>query len=369
MRAVSDAFLDAVRGSHRVVADVKVLTTYQEGTQPTGTDLGTINGTVTLSGSANVRGSATVLVDGTDSWPLHNDDLLTPYGNEVFIRRGIDYGNGTVEWVSLGYFRIDDVSQTRSEKYPIALTCYDRMIGIIEARLLTPVQFNVGVAVGTIVETLVWEVYPDATIEWDDDTYGILITRAQIAEEDRFGFLNELITSYGKMMYFDYRGYLVIQDVPGTTVPVFNINSGAQGVLVELNRSRTREGVYNAVVVNGQGADTTQPIFAIVLDNDANSPTNYNGRFGKVPRFYTSTFITTNEQALATASSLLRQTIGLPYNVDFRSVVNPALEPYDSVGLITSTTRELHILDTIEIPLSAETAMSASTRVRERTPL
>lgn len=369
MRPVSSAYLNAVRGSHHMVSDARVLTSYQEGVDPTGTDLGMISGSVTLSGSAAIRGSATVLVEGDGTWPLNNDDLLTPYGNELFIRRGIDYGNGTIEWVSLGYFRIDDVSQTRNDRYPITLTCYDRMIGIIEARLLTPVQFNIGVAVGTIVETLVWEVYPDATIEWDDDTYGILITRAQIAEEDRYGFLNDLITSYGKIMYFDYRGYLVIQSVPTATSPVFDVNSGRDGVLIELNRSRTREGVYNAVVVNGEGADTNVPIFAIVLDNDETSPTNYNGRFGKVPRFFTSTFITTNEQALATAAGLLAQTTGLPYSVDFKSVVNSALEPYDPVAITTSTTRELHVLDTIEIPLDAETPMTSSTRVRERTPL
>lgn len=369
MRAVSDAFLDAVRGSHKMVSEAIVLTTYQEGVNPTGTTLATITGTVTLSSSADIRGSAQVIVDGSDdAWPDDNDDLLTPYGNELFIRRGIDFGNGTVEWVSFGYFRIDDVSQ-RGHNYPITLTCYDRMIGIIEARLLTPVHFAVGVTLGTIVETLVLEVYPDATIEWDDDTDQIAITRAQIAEEDRFGFLAELITSYGKIIYFDYRGILVIQSIPADDVPVFDVNSGSGGVLINVSRSRTREGVYNAVVVNGEGADTTEPIFAIVTDNDPNSPTNYSGRFGKVPRFYTSTFITTNDQALITANSMLQKMIGLPYSVDFDAIVNTALEPYDPVGVITGVNRELHVLDTIEFPLEAQRSMTASTRVRERTPL
>lgn len=350
-------------------SEARILTTYQEGVDPVGTSVDLIAGGVTLSASADIRGNADVLVPGNDAWPLLNSDLLTPYGNEVFIRRGIDFGNGTVEWVSFGYFRIDSVSQTRDEDYPIALTCYDRMIGIIEARLLTPVQFNAGISLDTIVSTLVLEVYPDATIEWDDDTGDTLITRSQIAEENRFGFLQELVTSYGKIMYFDYRGIFVIRDVPTDTAPVFNIDSGAGGVLIELNRARTREGVYNAVVVNGEGADTEQPIFAVVVDSDPNSPTNYNGRFGKVPRFYTSTFITTNDQAAATANSMLRRTIGLPYSVDFKAVVNSALEPYDPVGIITSRNRELHVLDTIEFPLDAETSMSSSTKVRERTPL
>lgn len=369
MRSVSDAFLDAVRGSHRMVSEARVLTSYQEGVDPTGTVLSTISGGVTLSGSADIRATGSIVVHGDDAWPLQNDDLLTPYGNEVFVRRGIDFGNGTVEWVSFGYLRIDEVFQSPDENYPITLTCYDRMIGIIEARLLTPVQFEVGISVGTIVETLVLEVYPDATIEWDDDTDDIIITRSQIAEEDRFGFLKELITSYGKIMYFDYRGVFVIHSVPDDSAAVFTVNSGASGVLIDLNRSRSREGVFNAVVVNGQGADTEQPVFAVVVDDDPNSPTNYNGRFGKVPYFYTSTFITTIDQAVTTARSMLRRTVGLPYGVDFRSIVNSALEPYDPIGIVTRRNRELHVLDTIEFPLNADIPMTASSKVRERTPL
>jgi hypothetical protein len=66
-----------------MVSEVRVLTTYQEGVDPDGTVLESITGTVTLSGSADIRGSASVTVDGTeDAWPLDNDDLLTPYGNE-----------------------------------------------------------------------------------------------------------------------------------------------------------------------------------------------------------------------------------------------------------------------------------------------
>lgn len=369
MRSVSNEFLDAVRGSHRMVSEARILTTYQEGVDPTGTALSTIAGSVTLSGSADIRTVGSVMVHGEDAWPLQNDDLLTPYGNEVFTRRGIDFGNGTVEWVSFGYMRIDEVSQTHDENYPITLTCYDRMIGIIEARLLTPVQFEAGISVGAIVEYLVLEVYPEATIEWDDDTDDIIITRSQIAEEDRFGFLKELVTSYGKIMYFDYRGIFVVQDVPADDTAVFTVNSGANGVLIDLNRSRSRDGVFNAVVVNGQGADTEQPVFAVAIDDDPNSPTNYYGRFGKVPRFYTSTFITTIDQAVTTARSMLLRMNGLPYGVDFRSVVNVALEPYDPVGIVTRRNRELHVLDTIEFPLDAETPMTASSKVRERTPL
>ena len=39
MRPVSDAFLTTLRGSHRMVADARVLTSYQEGVDPSGIDI------------------------------------------------------------------------------------------------------------------------------------------------------------------------------------------------------------------------------------------------------------------------------------------------------------------------------------------
>lgn len=369
MRPVSSEFLAAVRGSHRMVADARVLTSYQEGVNPTGESIVILNGNVTLNGSSDIRSSVTMRTDGNRAWADETADLLTPYGNELFVRRGIDFGNGTVEWVSQGYFRLYDVEQTRAPNGPITLLGYDRMIGIREARLTRPIQFPAGTLLETVVDTLVLEVYPDATIEWDDSTGSTALTREQTAIDDRYKFLEELVTSYSKIMYFDHRGILVIKTQPSDTTPIFNVNSGKDGVLIDLARSRSREGVYNAVVVNGESADTLAPARAVVEDLDTTSPTYWNGRFGKVPRFYSSTFITTDTQANATARALLERSIGLPYSVSFNAVPNPALEPYDPIGVITPQDQERHVIDTLVIPLVSSEPMRGTTRLRERTPL
>lgn len=362
MRPVSAAFLSALRGSHRMVADARVLTTYQEGVDPIGTFIPIINGDVSYDATADIRSSVSLTTDGTDMWSVQPNSLLTPYGNELFVRRGVDFGNGSVEWVSQGYFRIWSVDQPKEVDEPITITAYDRMSGIVDAKLVEPIQFLPGDVIGDIVSLLVGNVYLDVTIEWDDDTEFQTLDRSLIAEKERYEFLNDLITSYGKIMYFDYRGVLVIKFPPDPDVPVYRVNSGAYGVLISSDRSISREGVYNGVVVEGEGADSLPPVRAIVTDDNPLSPTYWAGPFGQVPRFFTSNFITTEDQAIRAGVSILQQARGLPYNVDFATIVNAALEPLDAVEIVTEEGDELHVIETLVVPLVPDVAMTATTR-------
>lgn len=363
MRPVSPEYLEALRGSHKMVADARVLTTFQTGVDPDGTEIPIISGDVSQDATASVRATLDLTTDGTRMWSNMPSGLLTPYGNEIFVRRGIDFGDGTREWVSQGYFGIYDIDQKGGNlNNPITITAYDRMKGIADARLVAPIQFPAGLLLGDIVLQLVTEVYPLATIEWDDTTDADVLTRSLVAEEDRYEFLNDLVTSRGKIWYWDYRGVLVIKDVPDPTVSVYNVNSGAGGVMVDMARSISREGVYNAVVVMGEGADTVQPVRVVVTDDNPLSPTYWEGRFGKVPRFYSSPFITEESQAVRAGNSLLLQSKGLPYNVDFTTIVNAALEPFDPVNIHTTEGDEIHVIETLVTPLVAADAQTATTR-------
>lgn len=375
MRPVSAGFLRSLRGSHVMFARARVVTSFTTGTNPAGTEIPILAGDVVHDASADVRATLDLTTDGTPGvgpgWPRKASDLLTPYGNELFIERGVQFGNGTREFVSQGYFRLYTPEQEQAPDGPIRIAGRDRMSAIVDARLLAPRQFAAGTTVGTIMTALVTEVYPAASIEYDDGTTtsSSVIGRALIAEEDRYGFLNDLITSRGKIWYFDHRGVLVIKSPPSATSPVFDISHGRDGVLVAMSRSLSREGVFNAVVATGEGADTIAPARAVAIDNNPHSPTYWYGRFGKVPRFYSSPFITTNTQAFNAASSILRQSLGLPYNVSFGAVPNPALEPFDPVRVVYPTRSrsgsgysETHILDRLTVPLVADAAMTADTR-------
>ena len=363
MRPVSAEFLRTLRGSHEFIARARVVEPGLTGTNPDGTFIPILGGSVTMDATADVRSTLDLDTDGTGMWPRRAGDLLAPYGNELFVERGIKYGNGSLEWVSQGYYRIQAPEQDNPPNGPIRLAASDRMASIIEARLLAPRQFDSSATYGDVVADLVNEV-AGYTIEWDDGTEADTLDRTVLAEEDRFGFLNDLVKALGKVWYFDYRGILVIKDPPDASSPVWDVNHGAGGVLVEMSRDLSREGVYNAVVATGEAADAEVPARAVVYDNNPNSPTYWLGTFGKVPRFYSSSFITTDDQAFSAASSMLRQSLGLPYNVDLSQVPNPALEPLDPVRVSYSDSdaRELHVLKTLTVPLTATEAQAATTQ-------
>lgn len=365
MRPVSEAFLRTLRGSHRVVVDARICTTFQTGTNPVGTTIPVVSGDVQLDGTADIRSTLDLTVSG--EWPSSPSDDLAPYGNEVFIRRGISYGGGAVEWCPLGYFRIVTPEQ-QTFRGPIRISGQDRMAGIIDARLTAPVQYSATTTAGTVVSDLVTQVYPGASIEWDDDTSGRQLGRALVSQDDRYGFLNDLITSYGKIWYWDHRGVLVITNVPDTTTPVWTVDSGRGGVLVSLSRSLTRTGIYNGVVATGEATDTSTPPTALAVDDNPSSPTYWHGKFGPVPMFYSSPLLTTAGQCAAAARTLLTKQLGAPYSVSFTAAPNPALEPWDVVQLRYPGRSELHVLKTVTVPLTADAAVQCATR-EQATPI
>lgn len=366
MRPVSDRFLATLRGSHTATFQARVLTNWQTGVDPDGVEIPILSGDVQMSATASIRSTLDLTTHA--DWPTRADSLLAPYGNEIWVARGVAYGNGVTEWVSLGYFRLYASEQDDAPKGPIRLSARDRMSGIVDARLLAPIQFPSNRTFGSVLAELVQEVYPQATIEWDDPAVRDRpIGRALIAEEDRFEVLDDLVTSVGKVWYWDHRGILVVRDAPDPESPVWEVNGGANGVLVSLSRELSRDGVYNAVVAYGEATDTETPPRAVAVDDNPNSPTYWRGRFGKVPRYYSSPFVTTQVQARSAAASLLRQQLGLPYSVDFTAIPNPALEPGDPVRIVQSDgTTETHVIESLTIPLTVEGALSAATREQTR---
>ena len=363
MRPVSDAFLETLRGSHRMVARAKVVTGFPTGVNPDGEPVPILDGDVVFDASAKIRSTLDLTVPGT-YWPDTPDALLAPYGNELFIERGIVVAGGSATWVSQGYFRIETPEQDEAPDGVVRVAAKDRMAGIIDARLEAPIQFLPNTSVQTVFNTLVLDVYPTATIEFDFDAAATTFPGNHVCERDRYEFLAEIVKALGKIWHWDYRGVLVVRDAPSPASPVWEVNAGRRGVLVSMGRERTREGVYNAYVAQGEAPGTDTVVRAVARDLTPSSPTRWGGPFGKVPAFFSSPFITTQGQAAAAAAAMLRRQVGLPYSVNFASVPNPALEPLDPVRLVYSPRKraEVHVLDRITIPLTADRALTASTR-------
>lgn len=342
MRPVSARFVDALNGSHTMAVRLTAVPAGQTGVAPSGgTALDIISGNVQLDGNADIRSDIQCEVaaynfqTGQLLWPAETDSALTPYGHtELFAERGVAFGGGSVEYVSLGYFRIDNVEQPDAPDGPIRMTGTDRMSMIVKAKLTEPVQYGPTATYGDVVEELVVDAYADAEIEWDDaDIEGDAIGRTVVIESDRYAFLKDLATSVGKVIYFDHRGIFVVRNLPDPTTPLWVVSRGRNGVLVSAARSISNEGVYNGVVAVGEAFDTVTPSRGVAVDDNPDSPTFWGGPFGKVPREFASPLLTTDAQARLAAATVLRKSLGLPYNVDFSAVPHPGLEPGDPVAI------------------------------------
>ena len=242
MRPVSDRFLETLRGSHLAVFRARVTSQFLTGVNPAGAaELPIIGGDVKYSATAAVR--STLNLTTSWPWPESADDALAPYGQWIFVERGLAYGNAQREWVGLGWYRIDTIEQDQTPDGEIVITGSDRNAGLRDGRFETPQQFASTLTNGDVVNALIWGVYFYAgIIEWDDtDVRDDTINRTIIAEEDRLGTLQDLLTSLGKIGYWDYRGKFVIKTPPSTAgAPAWTIDAGTDGVLVQMSRSLTR---------------------------------------------------------------------------------------------------------------------------------
>lgn len=371
MRPVTDSFLNTVRGPHKAVFRARLVHPWATGVNPAGagSPIPIVKGDVTFDVNSDVNGTMDLTISADFA-------SINAYSDEVYLERGVMYANGTSEYVGLGYFRIntaedDFIEDSKFDEPVIRITGEDRMANLRDARVTSPIQFTASTAVASVIDFLVQDVMPTVvtvydTVNWPGGTAGATTLGSDhFVDQDRLAFIQELVAAYGKICYFDYAGRFVVKDAPSTTgTPVFNINSGAYGVLVHASRAISRDGVYNAVVASGEAADANvPPVYSIATDVDPASPTFYGGPFGKVPRFFQSSFLTTVEQCYSTAQKLLAAGHGLPYSVTLGMVPNPALEAWDVVSVTYAEgTVEVHIIDQITYSMSVDEEMSVQTR-------
>ncbi|HVQ96139.1 MAG TPA: DUF5047 domain-containing protein [Mycobacteriales bacterium] len=409
MRDVSAAFLAALPGSNLVAARVRLTHHMVRGIDgrmsPIGPALPLLDGTLTLDGTADERGRvdlefapywpaegqdephpatgafATAADDtrpGRPVWPAVPGDNFAPYGSTLLVEAGVEFGGGSVEYVQLGHYRIDDMDQGDEPTGPIRVTCRDLMAFLIDSRMVYEQSFPAGTTMQTVFESLVivdplygWRGMPlgftPADLDLDPTFATLTLATSHTTDGERFAFLDDLVRSRGYIWYWDQFGKLKVTTAPDPATPVTSIAAGAGGTLLRAGRRLTREGAYSIVRVDSADVSATAMV-RYVKDNTEgfetfgadHSPTN-EYTFGFVPLYYSSPFVTNDAQAQTAAESRYAAVKGIPYRRTLTTVPNPALEPYDPVivwpqGTEDQSTAEVHILETIRLPLVTGTS-------------
>ena len=306
-------------------------------------------GTVNCDRTSETRWYADVTVDSKNV-SLDNDNL-NAFGCRVRVFRDVWIPRQGWEPVPWGVYRVDGIEQRRSS---LRLNLFGLEKQIQDTRFLVPRTIGLGGSKASqttraTVETLVQEAVPGTEFVWDpaltivNTSIGTKVTE----ERDRWGLLDGRQASIAKSlaaeMWFDAQGRFTVGVVPSISgTPVWDVDSGVDGVLVEDAKVLTRDRVFNVVVASGESTDgTTPPPYAIVWDTNPASPTyagpdpsrlpSLAGPFGVVPRFYSSPFLQTKAQCVSTARAILRNSLGIQKTVSFTSVSNPGLVAGDLI--------------------------------------
>lgn len=381
MWPVSNTFLSTIKTNHKDVITVDVYS----GDTRLPIDLNIIEGNVRVRDEAVRRQCNIVVVDATGTLsPAAASDYLAPFGNELIIKRGIQYSDGTTELVPLGVFGISDVKIDDSgESLQINIDGYDRARKVSRARFTNEYAIASGTNYVEAIRDLISSRYSAASFRTDFGSGVITATTPLLVfqlGDDPWEKARDMAESIGAELYFDANGDIALLPVtdPATAPTTVQYAEGSEATFLYVNKRVNDEQTYNHVVVTGEAAEGAAPVRAEAIDdvgtttssvyylNDAASATKASGSYGRVVYTRSSQFIKTTAQALAAAQLQLFKSIGVYEEVRFNAIVNPAHDINDVIQIVKARSRinARYVLDSVTIPLVHGRAMDINTRKR-----
>ncbi len=363
MWPVSARFLEAVRtGSGIVVVTADILV---DG-KPTLKGLAVTGGQVTLAANDAVQRSGSLTLAEPARLPVDATSLLAPFGAEVRVWRGIDFGDGDEpEMVPI----VTGPIQTSAGDLDTELTTInfdDRSRWLIDDQIDGTRQIAAGVNVGTAIAELVIESVPFVELAFASTDYLTPLLTLTDGGDRWQAMRVTLARSIGYELSFDGLGRLSLRALGATSTPAWTIDDDDGGVLTGGTLQLSRVDAANKVIATGGNSTTGEPFRGVAVDDNPASPTFYDSSFRHKPARITASAAATQEATDDAAAAELTRRKGVAKSYDVTFVANPALEPFDAVGikrtLTAATIDEVHVLDRATIDLDEAAAMSGTTR-------
>lgn len=315
------------------------------------------------------QGTVDIVVDPNTS----SDDILTVlnavFDSEVVVKSGLKYANGETELIPQGTFMIWSAQIDYEQGDVITLELYDRAKYLAQTNLIKMYDAS-GQTATAAIQALVTMGMPTATtVTFSPSLPIITLPGGTTYDGTNLEAILDLAEMLGAEFYFNTSGVPICKPktfLSAATLPsasVFTADTGDDGVLIELGRTTSREGVNNGVGVYGGTSDSATPqVFAEVYDLNPASKTYWNGPFGKAFKRIDRPELLTNADCQAAAQAELDRSIGSASHSNFQILPHPGLEPGDIITLeYPDLSTELHIIDSIDFDFD-EQSMQISTR-------
>lgn len=367
MYPASAAFKAAVITDHVVIAKAEVWNQDQK--------LATLaidKGSVKIDVKSAVRRTCQVhlVTDRTTAnlVPDNDFDTLSPFGNELRLYRGVQFADGSEEYVPLGVFLMTDIDITdNNEGVEITVSGEDRSLKISRNKWLEPYQVVDG-PLEDAIEALLQDRYDD--VQTNFPTTNVSINQVVLGSEnenDPWKDAVELCELVGYDLYFDNNGIVVMRQFPTVdgAVVVASYNEDATTTVTSLSRRVSSKDTFNGVIYTIEGTEVETPIRVEAWDEDTTSPTYRYGVFGEAPTFITTSVLATEAEAVTAAKLLLNRYIGAQEQISWNGLVDPTLDANDVVYIKASGAKvdRIVIIDSLDIPLSPEDTLNADARV------
>lgn len=286
---------------------------------------------------------------------------LTPFGGELHVQRGVRVPGGAVELVSLGWFRIQQTDAEEAYRRnragawvsggaSIEVEALDRMSAVDDSRLLAAGKPPRGATCLSEIRRLVRGLLPVSTFDIDDEP----VPAGLVYEESRLEAVAALADAVEAKAYAGPDGTLTMTNVAPVD-PVWTFAGTEAGGLLAVSQVASRDGAYNAVVARGEADGDKPAVQAVAYDVTPNSPTRWDGPYGRVPTFYSSPLIKSVKQAQRAAKTRMDSLVrGRERLYRIEAVPVPFLQPLDSVTVSTPRVRFTGQLVSIDMPLTAE---------------
>lgn len=321
------------------------------------------SGSVTASLNSRIVRNANWSCDSS-LFPEDPADLLAPEIAVAQISAGIGYGDGSREIFPVFTGRVQAASEQNGL---VTFRGDDLAADVIAMRFERPERTLVGNSVVSEIQRFISQALPSATFGTND----VIDAPAPnlIWDDDRGRALDELATSLQGRWYALGDGSFVVRRYPyDDTVPVIVIGDGrpsdgaGRGMISQLQRSVTRDGVLNSVTVLSERIDGDASVMVTARNTDPGSPTFYGDGFGRVSAVIRPQTPVTAGTAQLLAQRQLNASTALLRQMTVTAVPDATLEPGDVVRLLYRGQIYDQVIDSLTLPLTVEGTMTINTR-------
>lgn len=385
MKERSENFDSAIRGNFKAIASAQL---YVNGQYVD--DLPVLSGSWTDDNTADIRSRCEMeLRPDPDLIPAKNfrdDKGLWPSGSEIQVNCGISARGMADELLPVGRFVIIDASVSEDEGGSLKLNVsgQDRSSKVSRGRFDKAITLAAGTDVASAIKLIVISRIHTMTLDdmdfvVTDGSDGGRVYRLPVTTiaqtDDPWSVCKDMAASIGADLFFDGTGRCVLRWINSGAIQKtvdWDYSEGEGSNLLSASRVLSADGAYNGVIASSSSTESADLIYGAAWDTDVNSPTYYdpaipqNSYYGPYPYFYSSEFITTNEQAVGAARGMFANVCGLSEKMSFGAIMHPAQEVGDRVLVKRDriNVNDVMVIDSLSRGIGSSGKMSVTAKAR-----